>query len=31
MNYEPVRRDTFICESMTFFHDPDGVPIEIHE
>ena len=29
MNYEPVRRDTYICESMTFFHDPDGLPIRV--
>ena len=28
---EPVRCDTFTGEKMTFFHDPDGLPIEIHE
>lgn len=28
---EPVRRDTFTGEKLTFFHDPDGLPIEIHE
>ena len=28
---EPLRRDTFTGEKMTFFHDPDGLPIEIHE
>ena len=28
---EPVRYDTFTGEKMTFFHDPDGLPIEIHE
>ena len=28
---EPVRHDTFTGEKMTFFHDPDGLPIEIHE
>ena len=28
---EPVREDTFTGEKMTFFHDPDGLPIEIHE
>ena len=28
---EPVRRDIFTGEKMTFFHDPDGLPIEIHE
>ncbi len=28
---EPVRRDAFTGEKMTFFHDPDGLPLEIHE
>ena len=28
---EPVRKDTFTGEKMTFLHDPDGLPIEIHE
>lgn len=28
---EPIRCDTFTGEKMTFFHDPDGLPIEIHE
>ena len=28
---EPFRRDTFTGEKMTFFHDPDGLPLEIHE
>lgn len=28
---EPIRRDTFTGEKMTFFHDPDGLPTEIHE
>ena len=28
---EPVRVDTFTGGKMTFFHDPDGLPIEIHE
>lgn len=28
---EPVRRDTYTGAKMTFFHDPDGLPIEIHE
>lgn len=28
---EPVRLDTFTEKKMTFFHDPDGLPIEIHE
>ena len=28
---EPIRIDAFTGEKMTFFHDPDGLPIEIHE
>ncbi len=28
---EPVRLDTYTGDKMTFFHDPDGLPIEIHE
>ena len=28
---EPIRMDRFTGEKMTFFHDPDGLPIEIHE
>ena len=28
---EPVRRDAFTGEKMTFFADPDGLPIELHE
>ena len=28
---EPVRTDTFTGEKMTFFRDPDGLPLEIHE
>ena len=28
---EPVRLDTYTNKKMTFFHDPDGLPIEIHE
>lgn len=28
---EPVRFDTYTGKAMTFFHDPDGLPIEIHE
>ena len=28
---EPVRNDTFTGEKLTFFKDPDGLPIEIHE
>ena len=28
---EPVRFDTFTNKKMTFFFDPDGLPLEIHE
>ena len=28
---EFIRRDEFTGEKMTFFRDPDGLPIEIHE
>ena len=28
---EPIRRDAFTGETMTFFRDPDGLPLEIHE
>ena len=28
---EPVRLDTYTGKKMTFFHDPDGLPLEIHE
>lgn len=28
---EPVRLDTFTHKKMTFFRDPDGLPLEIHE
>ena len=28
---EPVRHDAFTGEKMTFFHDPDGLPLELHE
>lgn len=28
---EPIRYDTFTGEKMTFFRDPDGLPLEIHE
>ena len=29
-NYRP-ERDAFTGEKMTFFRDPDGLPLEIHE
>lgn len=28
---EPIRTDSFTGEKMTFFFDPDGLPMEIHE
>lgn len=28
---EPIRRDTFNGRKMTFFADPDGLPLELHE
>lgn len=28
---EPIRVDDFTGEKMTFFFDPDGLPLEIHE
>ena len=28
---EPVRIDEFTNEKMTFFFDPDGLPLELHE
>ena len=28
---EPVRTDTYTGEKMTFFFDPDGLPLELHE
>ena len=28
---EPIRMDEFTGGRMTFFHDPDGLPLEIHE
>ena len=28
---EPIRRAAFTGEKMTFFRDPDGLPLEIHE
>ena len=28
---EPIRYDTYTNEKMTFFFDPDGLPLEIHE
>lgn len=28
---EPVRIDEFTGKKMTFFRDPDGLPLELHE
>ena len=28
---EPIRYDTYTNEKMTFFFDPDGLPLEIHD
>ena len=28
---EPIRTDTYTGEKMTFFSDPDGLPLELHE
>lgn len=28
---EPVRMDSYTGKKMTFFFDPDGLPLEIHE
>ncbi len=28
---EPIRYDTYTNDKMTFFFDPDGLPLEIHE
>ena len=28
---EPIRVDEFTKRKMTFFHDPDGLPLELHE
>ncbi len=28
---EPIRRDDFTGEKMTFFFDPDNLPLELHE
>ncbi len=28
---EPIRTDTYTNKRMTFFFDPDGLPLEIHE
>jgi len=28
---EAIRMDSFTGKRMTFFHDPDGLPLELHE
>ena len=31
INCEAIRFDDYTGKKMTFFHDPDGLPLEIHE
>ena len=31
INCEPIRFDDYTGKKMTFFYDPDGLPLEIHE
>ena len=31
INCEPIQKDSCIGKKMTFFFDPDGLPLEIHE
>lgn len=31
IEYEPIRVDDYTGKKMTFFHDPDGLPLELHE
>lgn len=31
VNCEPIRVDEYTNKRMTFFHDPDGLPLELHE
>ena len=31
INTEPIRIDDYTHKKMTFFFDPDGLPLEIHE
>ena len=31
INCEPIRTDEFTNKRMTFFFDPDGLPLELHE
>ena len=28
---EPIRVDDYTGKMMTFFHNPDGLPLELHE
>lgn len=28
---EPIRTDDYTGKKMTFFHDPNGLPLELHE
>lgn len=31
IEYEPIRYDDYTHKKMTFFFDPDGLPLELHE
>ena len=31
ISYQPIRKDSFTGEKMTFFDDPYGLPLELHE
>lgn len=31
VHYEPIRVDAYTGKTMTFFQDPDGLPLELHE
>ena len=31
ISFQPVRYDDYTGEKMTFFFDPDGLPLELHE
>lgn len=31
IDVEPIRKDEFTGKLMTFFRDPDGLPLELHE
>ena len=31
IGFEPIRLDSYTQKKMTFFFDPDGLPLELHE